>query len=105
MKELQQFIETINKAMPDAWDAAVRQVYMLGTLYGIITMVCGGIVIWIWAYLNREETKKGNYKYSEPDCIAFLIACAFGIAAVVSMWFTLTHFINPQYQAIELLKP
>ncbi len=104
MKELQQFIETINKAMPGAWEAAVRQVYMLGVLYALATVVCGGVAIWIYTFLNGG-TKKEDHKSTDAEAIAFLIMCFLGVAALIALWFTATHFINPEYQAIRLLKP
>jgi len=108
MEELQQFMETITKAMPGAWDAAVRQAYLCGTLYAIFAVIAGIISLCILIHLIKKGKKLSkelgkDYEASNTDAIVFLVMVLCVGISILCLCLSIMYFVNPEYQAMEML--
>jgi len=108
MSELQKFIETLNKAMPGAWEATIKQVYIHGVLWLIAGTVFGYFCLSCKKEYERYNGKEEKDK-SEEDTSwqTFITFAGFFLAlfATISYIFGAMHLINPEYQAIRMLLP
>ena len=105
MDKLGTFIDTINKAMPGAWDAAVRQAYIHGTMFMVGGVISAVIAIFLGMYA-ASEIKKADKNDRDSD-LSFEIGAliAFTLIAVVGVITGIVYLVNPEYQAIQMLKP
>ena len=103
MEEAKQFLEMMNKALPGAWDAAVRQVYIYGALCTLGTIVCIVIGAVCLSHINNisDDTYSGDHFGTEA--VICLIAVA--IIGLLCLFGAGMYFINPEYHALQMVKP
>lgn len=97
MQEVKELVGIVNKALPGAWEAAVRQMYLNGIMFMIIAMASGigAGVLWVRMRSLPED------KISAESIIAtFGLACVCVLMLILGLF----YLINPEYWAIDALK-
>jgi len=101
MEGAEKLLELANKALPGGWDAMVKQAYIYGSMY-IVGAVIAGIVAVI---IHIKVKASGNEVETDSDIAmtGVMIACA--ILSMIGLISGILYLINPQYQAIQMLRP
>ena len=104
--------EKIGEGAEFGWVVVMKQQYVIATL-GLIWSVMSVLAIIItsvWVnYMikrDREESIKDNYGYTHDHAFIGILVGSFAIIAslvliCVNVETSITHFINPEYYAIE----
>ena len=101
MEGAKELIELANKALPGAWDAVVRQIYIYGAGSMIVAVITGVIAITLFLKLNAGDPNEINDL--DSVMIGFMIGA--GITFLVFLILGVLYLINPEYWAIRMLKP
>jgi uncharacterized BrkB/YihY/UPF0761 family membrane protein len=104
MEEAKQFMEMMNKALPGAWDAAIRQIYIYGALFTIGTVVSVIVAVACFCYVNSipEDRLNCSSSLSTEAVVCMIIAVIIGLLCFIG---AVLYFINPEYHAMQLIKP
>ncbi len=105
MDKLGTFIDTINKAMPGAWDAVIRQAYIHGIIFIVGGVISAAIAVLAGAYIASESKKSEESNRSSDLSFEMGAGIAFALLAIVCIITGIVYLTNPEYQAIQMLKP
>lgn len=108
MEELKQLVSIANKALPGAWEAAVRQAYILGGGFVLFGVILGILSFTIYLKMNMcdEKPKEEDKEDDDPTAlIMFLVMCISGLSSALLLIKGVMHLANAHYYAIQLLKP
>jgi hypothetical protein len=98
MQEVKEFMEIVNKALPGAWGATIRQMYIYGVMCMITAMITGigAALIWIM-----------NSGISEDDIKVetVLLMLVLMLACIVTLVYGVLYLMNPEYYAIQSFRP
>jgi hypothetical protein len=98
MQEIKEFMDIINKALPGAWEATIRQMYIYGVMYIVAAMITGIgstlLLIRMWSLPEDEVTAE-----------SIIIMLILGVVAIVTVVIGILFLINPEYHAIQSFKP
>jgi hypothetical protein len=98
MQEIKEFMDIVNKALPGAWEATIRQMYIYGVMYIVAAMITGiGSTLLLIRMWSLPEDK-----VSAESIIIMLIL---GVVAIVTVVIGILFLINPEYHAIQSFKP
>jgi uncharacterized membrane protein YfcA len=105
---LQELIEFVKTASPVLWGIYIKQAYVDG-IYSVIfgvALICVGVVILLAGLRIRKAEKEKDYSEFD-DGGAYWMAIIFGIlgicAGLVVGCSSIGNFVNPEYQAIQLI--
>jgi len=98
-----EILKLANKALPGAWEAMLRQVYIYGALFMIATMVFGittTVLLFKLRAMSEEEYNKTG-SHGEIMLVSMFVS---GFLSIVFLVLGVLYLINPEYHAIQLLK-
>lgn len=107
MEGVKELIDILNKALPGAWEATVRQVYIHGGLFTFFGVLSGIIALVLFFKFGTDDKDKESEDSEVDDgtqVIHFLAICVLAIAFIVLTITGIIYLANPEYQAIRLLK-
>lgn len=97
-------IETLSKVAPVAWEAALRQAYIIGVqdiVWGIVSVIAAAL-----CGLGIKYQFRDTEEYP-PDFLTFVLLCCgvviFVLLAIMSFSDAFTAMYNPNYYAARLL--
>jgi hypothetical protein len=98
MQEIKEFMDIVNRALPGAWEATIRQMYIYGVMY-IVAAAGSGIgsallLIRMRSLLDDEVTAE-----------SIIIMLILGVVAIVTVVIGILFLINPEYHAIQSFRP
>ena len=100
MEGMTEFIGILNKALPGAWEATVRQAYIHGSLLMFFAVALGIVAGWA---LMKLRASGEELEDTDGFFIIVMFLCA--LFSLTCLIFGGIYLINPEYHAIQLLKP
>lgn len=97
MEEVKQFVNMVNEALPGAWEATIRQMYINSALLLIVAMACGLGAGVLWVRMSTLPEDKVTVE-------SIFVMIALGGICALTLILGVLILINPQYHAICALK-
>jgi putative Mn2+ efflux pump MntP len=103
---LQELIEFVKNASPTLWAIYVKQSYVegIGSLaFFVVLLVVGVIVVKIGLKVKKQKELEDSYDDNSFHWFLISIGITLVGASIVVFFSSIGYFINPEYQAIQLI--
>jgi hypothetical protein len=104
---LQELIEFVKTASPVLWGIYIKQAYVDGIysmIFGVALLIVGIVFTFVGLKYNKIAMEDGGDGVYESGWIMLIIFGVVGaIAGIVVGCSSIGNFVNPEYQAIQLI--